>query len=409
MSLSQRVDIEAEGSGRRLDRRRTLFGACLAHLVHDGYTDMIYVLLPVWQRQFGLDYAALALLRCLYSGTMGGLQVPGDRWTRRIGGRYALVGATLVAAGGYLVVSLPGGLVPLCAGLVLGGLGSSVQHPRASLLVSEAFADGARRPLSVYNFAGDLGKSAFPPAVALLLLVVPWRGATALLGLVGVLGAAALSAVLPRRPVAGTASSSHRTASGTRAGFRLLLLVGILDTTTRMGFLLFLPFLLRAKGGEETAIGFGFAVLFGGGAFGKAVCGWLGDRLGVVPTVIGTESATALLIIAVLLLPLGPALVALPFLGVVLNGTSSVLYGTVPELAPTPDVGRAFALFYTGTIGSGALAPVLFGVIGDHAGRTPGVVAAATAALATIPAVLAMRRHAGAPTAGTPRAEPSAL
>ena len=393
MSLAQTHTTEADANAPVSNPRRTLLGACLAHLVHDGYTDLIYVLLPVWQKQFGLSYAALAVLRCLYSGTMGGLQVPGDRWTRRAGGRRALVGATLLAAAGYLVLSLPGGLAPLCAGLVVAGLGSSVQHPRASLLVSEAFGNDSRRPLGIYNFAGDLGKSAFPAGVALLLLAVPWRAATVIVAIVGLGGAVALSAVLPRHPVAGAAPTNDRAASGTRAGFRLLVIVGVLDTATRMGFLLFLPFLLRAKGGQETAIGLAFAVLFAGGAFGKAVCGFIGERFGVAPSVIATESATTLLIVAVLLLPLWPALAVLPFLGVVLNGTSSVLYGTVPDLSPTDDVGRAFAIFYTGVIGAGALAPIAFGTIGDHAGRTSGVLAAASAALATIPVVLLMRHH----------------
>jgi len=167
----------------------------------------------------------------------------------------------------------------------------------------------------------------------------------------------------------------------------------VLDTATRMGLLLFLPFLLHAKGGRDAAVGFAFAALFGGGAFGKAVCGWLGVRLGVTRCVVGTELATCLLILAVLLLPFWPALVLLPFLGVVLNGTSSVLYGTVPELAPTEDVGRAFAVFYTGVIGSGALAPVVFGILGDQVGRTSGILASAAAALATVPVVLSMRHH----------------
>ena len=33
--------------------RRTLLGTGLAHALHDGYTDMIYVLLPIWQAKFG--------------------------------------------------------------------------------------------------------------------------------------------------------------------------------------------------------------------------------------------------------------------------------------------------------------------------------------------------------------------
>ena len=60
-------------------QRRNLAGACLAHMLHDGYTDQLYALLPVWQSEFGLSYAGLAVVRALYYGTMGGLQVPGNR------------------------------------------------------------------------------------------------------------------------------------------------------------------------------------------------------------------------------------------------------------------------------------------------------------------------------------------
>src|SRR6201996_1307789 len=86
-------------------QKRNLAAACLAHALHDGYTDQLYALLPVWQSDFGLSYAGLALLRALYSGTMGGLQVPGDRLLR-LGPRAALARATCVAAAGYLVMAL---------------------------------------------------------------------------------------------------------------------------------------------------------------------------------------------------------------------------------------------------------------------------------------------------------------
>jgi MFS transporter, FSR family, fosmidomycin resistance protein len=158
-----------------------------------------------------------------------------------------------------------------------------------------------------------------------------------------------------------------------------------------MGYLLFLPFLLHARGGAEAVVGLGLALLFIGGALGKAACGWLGQRLGVVWSVITTEAATALLMTATLILPLAPMLAVLPLLGIVLNGTSSVLYGTVPDLAPKGDIGRGFALFYTGVIGAGGLAPIGYGVIADHSNRTVGIVAAALTAALTIPLILALR------------------
>lgn len=106
---------------------------------------------------------------------------------------------------------------------------------------------------------------------------------------------------------------------------------------------------------------------------------------------ITTEALTALLIMATAFLPLRPMLLLLPLLGIVLNGTSSVLYGTVPELAPKNDTGRAFALFYTGVIGAGGLAPVAYGAIADHFGRAGGITAAAMTAVVIIPLILALR------------------
>jgi len=373
-------------------KRRNLAGACLAHMLHDGYTDQLYALLPVWQTQFGLSYAGLAVVRALYYGTMGGLQVPGDRLIARLGPRAALALATFVAAAGYLVMALPFGFPGLCAGLILAGVGSSVQHPRASLLVTSTYGKASRGPLGIYNFSGDLGKATFPAVVALLLTVVAWRPVAGLMGCVGLGVAAALLAVVPRQPFTAPAEDKSFAGSHGGGGFGLLLAIGALDTATRMGFLLFLPFLLHARGGSGAVVGSGLALLFIGGALGKAACGWLGQHLGVVWSVVVTEAATAVLIAATLVLPLAPMLAVLPILGIVLNGTSSVLYGTVPELAPKGDVGRGFALFYTAVIGTGGLSPIAYGAIADHSSRAAGILAAALTAALIIPLVLALRR-----------------
>jgi len=44
---------------------------------------------------------------------------------------------------------------------------------------------GSRDALATYNFAGDLGKMALPSLTALLLAMMPWRPAVAILGIVG--------------------------------------------------------------------------------------------------------------------------------------------------------------------------------------------------------------------------------
>ena len=86
-------------------------GPCLAHLLHDGYTDQLYALLPIWQLDFGLSYAGLAVVRALYYGTMGGLQLPVDRLAAALTPRIVLALATFIAAAGYLVMALPLGFL----------------------------------------------------------------------------------------------------------------------------------------------------------------------------------------------------------------------------------------------------------------------------------------------------------
>src|ERR1700744_445555 len=177
-------------------QRRNLIGACLAHTLHDGYTDQLYALLPTWQAEFGLSYAGLAVIRALYYATMGGLQVPGNRLISRVSDRAALALATFIAAAGFMLIALPTGFTALCVGLVLAGVGSSVQHPRASLLVTNTYGANSRGPLGIYNFSGDLGKAIFPALIALLLPVVAWRSAVGVVAVVGLAVAVALLLVI---------------------------------------------------------------------------------------------------------------------------------------------------------------------------------------------------------------------
>ena len=62
------------------------------------------------------------------------------------------------------------------------------------------------------------------------------------------------------------------------------------------------------------------------------------------------------------------ALVLLPAVGLMLNGTSSVLYGTVPEFVSPEKRTHAFAIFYTGGSVAGATGPLLSGFLGDAVG-----------------------------------------
>ena len=394
--MSESVTTAADAPQPDRTRATRMLGVTgLNHALHDGYTDLIYVLLPIWQTEFALSYSLLALLRGLYSGVMAGLQIPVSRLAARIDGKFILIAGTMVSALGYVLAGLSGGVIGLALALALAGAGSSTQHPLASAAVSRAYGKGARGPLGIYNFSGDLGKAAIPALTSVLLVTMTWRHTLLVMALAGLCVAACIALAMPavgKGIESKSKTASHHAGAG-RGGFAWLLAIGVLDSAVRMGFLTFLPFLLRDKGASLPTNGLALALVFIGGAAGKFTCGWLGAKIGTLRTVLLTEGGTAILILAVLSLPLAPAIVVLPLLGVMLNGTSSVLYGTVPELTPSDRTERAFALFYTGTIGSGATAPVLYGLLGDTLGPSMATVATAITALATIPLAMVLARH----------------
>jgi MFS transporter, FSR family, fosmidomycin resistance protein len=370
--------------------RRTMAVACGAHVLHDGFTDLLYVLLPVWQAEFGLGYAEIGLLRALYVGAMAGFQMPAGAFAERFGGPLVLGLGTALAGIGYLLAGASVGFAVLAVALILGGVGSSVQHPISAHLVSEAFSGTrSRTALARYNFSGDLGKMALPAMTAWLLTLMPWRAVTATIGVGGLVAAVAILAV---RGLPGRAAKTREIASNPIAGwgqlgrgFSLLLAIAMIDSATRMGFLTFLPFLLKIKGADLPMIGIALTLIFAGGAAGKLACGWLGARLGVVRATFITEGLTAAGILALLPLPLVAGLAVLPVIGMALNGTSSVLYGTVPELVSPARRQRAFSIFYTGGVGAGALAPVLYGLLSDLADVPTMMVLVAAIVLVTLP------------------------
>lgn len=229
---------------------------------------------------------------------------------------------------------------------MIGGLGSSTQHPLSSSLVSRAYEAGRRRvAIGTYNFSGDLGKVAWPACVAFVTAWAGWRWAAQGIGLVALATAVGIFFLLaslvghPEGPQATSAAARTRKGWGIRdaRAFSLLSTIHAIDNGSRTVFLTFLPFLLLGKGARMDLMWLALGVTFAGGATGKFVCGHLAERWGIIRTVLVTETATGLGILVLLVLPVTPALFLLPILGIALNGTSSDLpsRGNLPTF-PSP-------------------------------------------------------------------------
>lgn len=404
---------------------RVLLVAASVHTCNDAMFAVMFPLLPLIAADLGLSYAQVGLVKALYSGASGVLQLPAgvmaERW-----GEYALL--TLGngwGAAGLLGMAAATTFPVLLVLAILAGLGGNFQHPCASTMVARAFEGGRRgTAIGTLNFAGDLGKMAAPALVGLIALPFGWRAALLALGVFAFIFSIGVWLIRPwvkpppfqpadistepsalEAADAGAPGTSTRTATlaapsrligGVPPAFYLLALVGLMDASTRSAALTFLPFALERQGLDGVGIGFLFGVVFVGGALGKLLCGPLGDRFGPFAIIVLTETTTAL---ALLGLVWGPSSTVLPLafvFGFGLNGTSSVLYAAVASLVPDGKRGRGYGLYYTVIDVAAALMTAAYGLYADWSGLDLTFAVMALLTLAVIPLAIPLRARLAA-------------
>jgi FSR family fosmidomycin resistance protein-like MFS transporter len=374
-------------------KARSLFSFSAFHFIDDGFTDSIYLLLPFIAAELNLSFSQVGLLKGVFSGSMSLLQVPLSLVGERIGELIVIALGTFGLASGFLILSrvytYPAILLPLifAKGTAAG------QHGLSSSLLSRVFeVSGRRAAMGTYNFSGDLGKVCFPFLLALMINGWGWRQAVFFLSLIGFTAGAVLCSLAGKsEPPIAYPSKEKVVLKGSdwgirdSKGFSALLTIGIIDIMTRNALLTFLPFLLLRKGIPAAQVGFALTLLFAGGAVGKFTCGVLAEWFGIIPMVIGTEILTSAGILSLTWFEPSAIWIILPFVGIVLNGTSSVLYATVAEIISPMARSRGYGLYYAITLGSGAVSPMVYGLLTDSLGLSFTIISAALMVLLTIP------------------------
>ena len=380
-----------------LPRRALLFASAM-HIWNDLFFALMVPLLPTIKEDLGLSFAEIGLLRSVFSGASAILQIPVGYLAESVGEFWLLVLGNVWVSVGLIGMGLSSAFPLLLAVSFVGGLGGGAQHPLGSSLVSRAYDGGGRSTaVGTVNFAGDLGKIVAPIA-ALLAIPFGWRAAVWSVGLAGLVF---MVASIPARRAVDIGRPQPRSRNAVAegrgksriGGFVWLSVVGFLDSGTRGASLVFLPFIMDAKGLGAGEISGLLVLLFAGGAAGKYIVGWLGERFSPVPLIWATKGLTAaLLVLSPAVSPL--ALVPLVLLlGVGLNGTSSALYASVAELIPGHRRARLYGFFYTTNEIGTVLAPLIYGVIADLFSLNVTVLVMGAAALVILPVSLTLRRH----------------
>ncbi len=137
ISSAETVDTASAQDERKI-ARSTLVTTGTAHALHDGFSDAVYLFLPVWQAELGLTLAQTGIMKAAYSLGMSSLQVPASLVAEKFGERAVLGLGTILLGLGYVLAGWAGGFVALAGAMMLTGIGSSVQHPLSSTLISRA-------------------------------------------------------------------------------------------------------------------------------------------------------------------------------------------------------------------------------------------------------------------------------
>jgi len=383
------VNITEKGN-----RARYLFSFCAFHFLDDGFADSIYLLLPFIAAELHLSFSQVGLLKGVFSASMSLLQFPLSLLGEKAGEMTVIAGGTFGLAGGFLLLSMAFTFPAILFSLILAKGTNAGQHGLGSSALSRVFEESGRRAaMGTYNFSGDMGKVCLPFLVALMINLWGWREAVFTLSLGGFVAGAVLWILTrkqkPPSPLTLPQGKPPLKAPGwgirDRRSFVALLTIGVIDISARMALLTFLPFLLLHKGIPASQVGFALTLLFAGGAVGKFVCGVLAEWFGIIPMVVATEVLTTAGILSLFWAPSNATWILLPFVGIVLNGTSSVLYATVAEIISPAGRSRGYGLYYAVTLGCGAISPMIFGLTTDSLGLSFTIISTALMVLFTLP------------------------
>jgi MFS transporter, FSR family, fosmidomycin resistance protein len=386
-------------------KARSLFSFSAFHFIDDGFTDSIYLLLPFIAAELNLSFSQVGLLKGVFSGSMSLFQFPLSLLGERIGELTVIAVGTFGLTSGFLLLSKVYSFRAIFLSLIFAKGTAGGQHGLSSSLLSRVFEVSRRRAaMGTYNFSGDIGKVCLPFLLTVMTNRWGWRQAIFTLSIGGFTAGAILWALTrqqkdhPLLPQTKESPKPQGGALGIRdtKSFSALLTIGVIDISTRTALLTFLPFLLLRKGIPVAQVGFALTLLFAGGAVGKFVCGILAEWFGVIPMVVGTEVLTTTGILSLTLSSPSMIWVILPFVGIVLNGTSSVLYATVAEIVAPTARSRGYGLYYAITLGCGAISPMVYGLLTDSLGLSFTIISTALMVLLTIP----LSRYLSKPDAG---------
>lgn len=377
--------LVAAVSGTIVRPIRTLWLLVLAHAVNHGQA----VLLPlVFLRiidEFHVSVSEVAILSSVGAIAAGLIQLTFAGRTRYATRRSILTVGGVLFGGGFAAQALAPSFGLFAATNVASRIGSAPQHPVGNGLLAEQFPP-ARRGLAIsaHIAGGNVGTVVGVLLGTWLVAGLGWRLTVVLFGVPAVLIALGILLLVSE---SGDDREAARAQGSVMDAFRAirrnhdllwLYLTSVLGGGGRgLGVvnLFALLYLTQVVGLDAGTSNLMYVVLVVFSVPAPLVAGWLSDRVGRKPVIVGVYLAGAASFVVFVLA--GHSLPLL-WLGIVLMGTftfaeSPQLQALVADIAPPSLRDPVFAAYFTLAFGVGSLWVAFYGLVIGQAGNAVGL------------------------------------
>jgi MFS family permease len=395
--------------------RVVLFSVSSSHAVIHAFSTLMPLVYPLALTELHFSLTLLGLMVATANLAGGFIQLASGAVTRVIR-RHTLLGLGAVGlAIASLVTATSTSFVQFAGGNVLQSMVTSPQHPVGNSLLSDLYARTRRGAAIAGHIAGgNIGTLLLTPAAAVLLNVLGWRTAVAVLAIPALLSAVAVLLAVgerarPQRDRGAAADMLEGVRQVWRSrNLRLIFLTSLIGAGGRgLGVVtlvlpLYLKLRLHLSNSTVTEL---YTLLLVGSVLGPSIGGPLSDRVGRRRLLLGAYPLSAVAVLALLWSPVsGPWLaITIAALGLVVFLESPLLQTFLADEAPLTERDAIFSLYFAVAFGIGALWAAAIGAL---LGRLGFPTVFAIMALAYITAgllVFQMRERRGTAEAGMRR------
>jgi len=364
---------------------RSLGLLSVAHAINHAQAVVLPLIFLKIVDEFGVGIDTIAFLAAIGAFLAGAVQLSYAGLTRVVSRRRLLGFGGILFGGGFALTALATSFVTYAIPNIASRIGGSPQHPVGNGLLAEQFSPVKRGfAISAHIAGGNVGTVVVALIGVPLIAAVGWRGAAVAFGLPAIaVGILILLFVRERGTdrAAAVASGTVRSAFGKILHDKDLLWLYLTSALGGGGrglgvvnlFALF--YMTRVIGLDEGTSGLMYGALIVFSVPMPIVAGWLSDRIGRKPLIIGVYLGGA--IGFVVFLAAGSNLLLL-WIGIILMGLftfaeSPQLQALLGDIAPPSTRDASYALYFAMAFGVGSLWTILYGLVIDALGEAQGV------------------------------------